>query len=186
MISPELEATFVSNVGPLWYEIKAGAWHTTSAENFRKILKDGAIIPGPKPEWLIQQGLPPCFSASIGAVSVFDFLEADWAGMQDFQRHQWYQFFAGRWRRGTDPSEDGISIAIEIDRNAAPGWRSVMTSLNLWKAALEERSPGNIIPRHETCHDGPIPLTACRRALEIISEAGTVKSYREVSVKSSG
>jgi hypothetical protein len=187
VISPQLELQFIEAVGALWHEIKAGAWHTTSAENFRKILRDGVISPGPIPERLIEQGLPACFSALIGAVSVFDFLEADWAEMQDFQRHQWYQFFNGCWHRGMSIGDDGISIAIEIDRNAAPGWRSVHSTLALWKNKLERSPPpGNLIPLHEACHDGPIPLTAFRRVLEIVGEAGKVQSYREISIKSSG
>ncbi len=187
MISRKLEAQFLKKVGTLWHTIKGSAWHTTSAENFQKIIRDGAINPGPIPERLIRQGLPPCFSAQIGAVSVFDFLEADWAHMEEFQRHQWYQFFTGRWHYGSDPSDEGVSIAIEIDRDAAPGWRSVHRTLNLWKDKLEkDPPPGNLIPRHEACHDGPIPVAAFRRVLHIEAEAGIVKTYCELPVKSSG
>lgn len=183
MIAPRLETQFVECVGTLWHEIKGAAWHTTSPEAFARILADGEIRPGPTPAWMIDQGVAPCFSAKIGAVSVFDFAGAGWNDMEPGQVVQWCPFFKG-YRSKADPvTEIKTSFAIEIDRSKAPGWRTVEETLALWKEELSLRPPpGNVIPRHETCHDGPIPISACRRAINIRSIGGRVLSYAPVSL----
>ena len=183
MIPFEPESQFAKSFGYLWHEIKGGAWHTTSPEAFVRILADGKINPGPIPERLIAQGLPPCFSSKIGAVSVFDFVEARWHKMKDFQRYQWPQFFCGD-RSAPDPqSFVKICYAIEIDRTKAPGWRTIEETLALWKEELNLRPPpGNVIPWHETCHHGSIPLSTCVRAIEIRSIDGRVISHSPASL----
>jgi hypothetical protein len=172
----------VESVGALWHEIKGGAWHATDPISFESIVRDGAIKPGLIDPRLKKQGLAPCFSAQLGGVSVFDFLEAKWSEMSNHQPFVWCQFFNGYRSTEDNATGEKIAYAIEINRNLAPGWRTVEETRLLWREWLDsKRCPGNLVPRHETCHIGPIPLFACIRAIEIKALGGRVLSYEPVS-----
>jgi hypothetical protein len=165
----EVDDFFSSDVGPLWGELRGGLWHSTGSHRFREILAAEEIHPVPNLprsefRWA-QHGTTYC--RSIGAVSLFDFAEADWAWLLDesipkvMPRNCWGPFL----RAPTDPTPSEIWIAtvwIAVDR-------SRLVNFMHWKEVESDWRAGSVarkwMPRIEACHREPVPLSACTHVL---------------------
>jgi hypothetical protein len=134
-------------------------WHATDKSELIGILSDGMIRPDAPPRHA--NG----FSRSIGAISMFDFAEADTAIPRG----------TAHWSEWMRP--DGLTrYWLEIDREAATGQlRDTAQTLLLWKA-MPSATAGRIIAGMEAVHIGPIPI---KNVAEIISVVGGRQSlYR--------
>jgi hypothetical protein len=102
----------------VWDRLWGGLWHTTSMERFRRILRDGAILPEPdlpdSERWNTGRG---CnfypYARSLGAVSLFDF--------QDFDREAYHRNYPVSSIETFVPFRQnwGHAVWIEIDRAVA-------------------------------------------------------------------
>lgn len=170
MTPQDVDAYFYSDVGPVWGELRGGLWHSTGSHLFRRILDAGEIQPAPplapsEFRWAAAQGTT--YTRSVGAVSLFDFAEADWTWLLDeniskaMPRNCWSQFL--RARSPQAPMDAWIStVWLSIDRTNISGfmhWKDVEAD---WRAGGTARK---WMPRIEACHKGALPMSACDRAV---------------------
>src|SRR5258706_507693 len=125
MAPQDVDDYFYGDVGPVWGELRGGLWHSTGSHRFRGILSTGEIQPKPSLphtefRWA-QRGTT--YARSIGAVSLFDFAEADWAWLLDesvqkaMPRNCWRQFLKAP---SDDPSSANTWIStvwLAVDRS---------------------------------------------------------------------
>lgn len=157
-------------------EILRGAlWHTTSAERFKEILKDGFILPNPlisdSERWSTACGseLYP-YVRSINGVSLFDF--------NDFDELEYSKKYTNCQWRYFVPCLSKYDTALWIEINP----EKVANNLISGKVLLERWKQQNaykhkIMPIIEAAHIGPIPMCAFRRVLNYSADA---KEFKEV------
>jgi hypothetical protein len=162
---------FFSDVGPVWGELRGGLWHSTASHRFRGILSAGEIHPAPSlpPTEFLWAHEGTTYCRSIGAVSLFDFAQADWAWLLDesiskaMPRNCWGQFLRAP-REPTPPDTWTATVWLAVDR-------SRLTNFMHWKEVEADWRAGSLarkwMPCIEACHKGPLPLSACTHIIVV-------------------
>ena len=91
----DVDAYYEQKIGLLWRTLRGGLWHATPSHRFRTILKTGHILCDPQLvegefQWASANGFTT-LCRDIGAVSLFDFGEADWPWIFE-NHHDWLSF----------------------------------------------------------------------------------------------
>lgn len=184
MTAPDVDEFFYREVGPVWGELRGGLWHSTGSHRFRQILASGEIQPSPDlpPHEFRWAALGTTYTRSIGAVSLFDFAEADWEWLLDesipkvMPANCWGQFL----RAPTDQmaaDQWTATVWLRVERSLLPGfihWRDIQAD---WQAGGPARK---WMPRIEACHKGPLPLSACSEVVVVC--AVEPKQFRRMSL----
>lgn len=179
MDEAEVDRHFEKVVGLIWRELRGGLWHSTGSHRFRWIAEAGEIQPTPAlpPGEVRWAAAATTFSRSNGAVSLFDFEDADWPWLfEKGKEHYWPPFLAAP-ELVTDSTRWIATVWIEVDKSIAPALMSLKETKDVWHANLHRLAAGGVhaehenntiwMPRLEALHTGPIPLAACKRAIAV-------------------
>jgi len=142
--------TSITENSRLFCELRQGLWHCTSAPEFRQILKDGSINPN---DGRVKKWSQSYACQQLGGVSLFDF-QAPTDQQVIETANRWGPFVYSSARRTT--------VVIGLSRTALQA-KLVPYPKN------KVNTTGNVIPYVETCHCGPIPITAITKCLLICS-----------------
>src|SRR5258707_671017 len=136
---------------PLFKRLRNGLlWHRTSGNDYRQINTDGVIKPndGRIDRW----GGRPYACQELGAVSLFDFTT------EPEDEILWHAFKWQEFLGDFDP----VTVLLGLERSKLSG-KLIPYPEN------KEGTTGNVIPRVEVCHCGPIPTSAIVSCLLVCS-----------------
>jgi hypothetical protein len=130
-------------------ELRQGLWHCTSPSEFRQIIRDHFIKPndGTGHKW----GPRPYACQELGAVSLFDFQTPTQEKVLET---------SNRW--GPFVCRHPTTVAVGLNRD-------LIASKLVPYPDNKINTTGAVIPYVETCHCGPIPITAITKCLLICS-----------------
>ena len=161
LYSSEDVASARETLGDLWPMLRPGLWHMTVLARFPAILAASEIKPDGGKQGNVYQG---SFAKSISAVSLFDFESAsEEDALGTFQK----------WSAHLCAPDVRLTVWIGLSRNRLPG-RLILAD-DVGKLAL---GTGNLYPRIEACHLGPIPADAFAAVLAV----STTKPYQWVEL----
>jgi hypothetical protein len=155
----------VREVRPIGDELHGGLWHVTHPERFLAILKCGSIVPEPdiadSERWKTSRGKDYYpFVRAIGGISLFDFSDFEPQSYSlNYPASDWREFVPYRkiW---------GGAVWMAIDREQAlPHFISASELKTQWMSGGHYKH--TLMPLIEAAYLGPLPLSACQRALFI-------------------
>ena len=159
----DVDAYYEQKIGLLWRTLRGGLWHATPSHRFRTILKTGHILCDPQLvegefQWASANGFTT-LCRDIGAVSLFDFGEADWPWIFE-NHHDWLSFLKAP--QLAVPEDKWIAIVwIGFDRQSLKNLMDLDSVKEEWK----QDSTRKLMHRIEVCHKGTMLLSTCCRAV---------------------
>ena len=131
----DVDAYYEQKIGLLWRTLRGGLWHATPSHRFRTILKTGHILCDPQLvegefQWASANGFTT-LCRDIGAVSLFDFGEADWPWIFE-NHHDWLSFLKAP--QLAVPEDKWIAIVwIGFDRQSLKNLMDLDSVKDEWK-----------------------------------------------------
>lgn len=172
MTPVDLDAQYLKEVGPVWNELRGRLWHSTPIRRFASIIKARAIEPSPGlPDGDLTWGAT--LSRALGAVSLFDFRQEEWAkilriweGSGTARRaniEPWSDFLS----EGSPNKDWSPTVWFKFDQKQLPGFLPLTEMREAYLNGLEGEQRHKYMSVLEAGHRGPISLDLCQSVIVI-------------------